>query len=157
MRPIETPTTDTRFVGGPGIDDLPTETLLELNPDDGTLMRANRSRWRPDDNERMAIALGGDVVLDVFGTTLPPVRVLATALPVQSPEKVYAAVDAILARGVGWSLAATLGELGYEVSLDTALGWSDTERAQIASWLADYPEDEGRLAAWAAAKPSPLR
>lgn len=139
MRPIDVPTADTRHIGGPGIDDLPTESILELNPDDGSLMKAHRSRWRPNEDERMAIALGGDVVLDIFSSSIPPVRVLATAIPVETPDKVYATFDAILARGVAWSISSTLADVGYPFTIDQVAEWTTDQTKEVAEWMAARP------------------
>lgn len=157
MRPIETPDTDTRFVGGPGIDDLPTQTLTELQPDSGLILRVNRARWRPDDDERMAIALGGDVVVDIFGATIAPYRVLASAVPVGTPDKVYAAVDEILARGVAWSLASTLADVGIEKTIDEIRAWTEDDTKAVSVWMAAYPEDEAKLEEWVAAAPAVIK
>lgn len=157
MRPIETPESDTRFVGGPGVDDLPVQVLTELQPESGLILRVNRARWRPDALERMAIALGGDVVVDVMGATLAPYRVLASTMPVGTPERVYAAVDEILANGIAWSLSTTLGELGIAKTIEEVRAWTEDDTKAVADWMAEHPEDEAKLEEWIAAAPECVR
>lgn len=137
MRPIETPAASTRWIGGTGVDPLMTETVPELQAD-GTLVRINRSRWRPDEAERAAIALGADVVLDVFGSQHPPVRILATVFPVDDPDGVFARIDGLVGKATALAFVGLLVSLGIEVSLAEIEALDDVEETALGEWLTGW-------------------
>lgn len=135
MRPINTPAATTRWIGAGDVGELPAETFLEQ---DGTaLVRVNRSRWRPDEAERAALALGGDVVLDVFGSQHPPVRILATVFPVDDADGVFGRVDTLLDTAVGLSIVGLLGSLGIETTLEEIGELDPGQTDAVAAWLRD--------------------
>lgn len=135
MRPIDTPTSDTRWTGSGDVGDLHAETMLEPT-EGGALVRVNRSRWRPTEEERAAIALGADIVLDVFGSVHPPVRVLATVFPVGEPDALFARVDALVEKATTLSLVALLSMVGIEATLDELA--SEEDQSRVADWLTGW-------------------
>lgn len=141
MRPIATDQATTKYVGGPGVDDLMVEEGLEINPESGVVQKRLRSRWRPDDEERTALILGGDIVLDVMGSSLPPVRVLVSAPPVDA-TKVYATVDAVIATSQAVTIASLLADVAPElgVTIEVVRSWSDVDRKAVSEWLRAYGE-----------------
>jgi hypothetical protein len=149
MRPIETQASDTTYVGGEGVDDLPTEVGVELDPQSGTILRRMRSRWRPDELERSALILGADVVLDVFGSAMPPVRVRVTA-PATSLRKATETVDSVISVSIAYTIASVLADLGVKRSIEDIRAWSDDDRRAVSTWLAEHPgpDDAVELDLW---------
>ena len=140
MRPIDTPAADTRWIGAGDVGELRTETFLEPQSG-GVLVRVNRSRWRPDEAERAAIALGGDVVLDVFGSQLPPVRILASVFPVEDADAVFARIDALVTKATALAFVGILGLLGIDATLEEIEGLDDEAATDLGAWLTGYQGD----------------
>ena len=142
MRPIATSTTSTLFTGDRerGVEDLPIEESIELAPN-GEIVNVLRSRWRLTDEERAAVMLGADLVLDVFGKALPPVRPTITAPPVSDPPKVFAILEAATRGATLISTAGLLGLVGIRTDASVLSAWSELEIEDTAEWL---KETEGK-------------
>lgn len=136
MKPIETLETDTTFggVASKGINDLPTQTLLETLPDK-SIVEVHRSVWELEPAERAAIMLGARFVLDVYGGAVPPMRLAVAEPTLTDPESVYALVDQAIAISVGTSIAAVLRDVDVERDVATVVAWSDDEKREISDWL----------------------
>jgi hypothetical protein len=141
MRPIETEAATHRYIGGPGIDDLHVEVFPEIDTEAGGFRRVMRSRWRPDETERTALLLGGDLVLDVMGSELAPVRLLVSAPPVD-PERVFAQVDGVIATAQAVTIASLLAEIDPKLGVDiaTVRAWSDDDRRAVSDWIRAWGE-----------------
>lgn len=137
MRPISTPAADTRWIGAGDVGELPAETFLEP-AEGGALVRVNRSRWRPDEAERAAIALGGDVVLDVFGSAHPPVRILATVFPVDDADAVFGRIDALVGKATSLAFVAVLATLAIEATIEEIEALDDVEETALGEWLTGW-------------------
>lgn len=141
MRPIETPETDTTYggVASKGIGNLPTQTLLETLPD-RSITKVHRSVWEIAPEERAAIMLGSRLVMDVYGESIPPIRLAIEEPTLTDPATVYAIVDDVIGLSVGTSIASVLRDVGIDRPVADVAAWSDEEKGLVGLWLRSFED-----------------